>query len=135
MRLRMWTYDLAREQCPSHEHPRRFCEVSLASGYNALGLYLEHRFAYPSIPWSAGTGAVTPASIARLQEEFHDLQIIPFINLLGHMEGLIYTEEGATLAEAQFQGMQACPSNPEFAQLCNGIVQDTLSIFSSEIIH
>jgi hypothetical protein len=135
MRLRMWTYDLAREQCPSHEHLRRFCEVSLASGYNALGLYLELRFAYPSIPWSCGTGAVTPASISRLQEEFHELQIIPFINLLGHMEGLIYTEEGAALAEAPFQGMQACPSNPEFVQLCKGIVDDTLSIFRSEIIH
>jgi hypothetical protein len=131
----MWMYDLAREQSPTLDHLRRFCDVSLESGYNALGLYLEHRFAYPSTPWSHGQGCVTPEMIQKLQAEFPTLQIIPFLNLLGHMEGLIYTEQGRKYAESRFEGMQACPSNPATQELALGIIEDTLGIFSSPIIH
>ncbi len=135
MSLRMWTYDLAREQSPSCDQISNFCSLSLEAGYNAIGLYLEHRFAYPSTPWSHGTGSITPETIRSLQKEFSDLQIIPFINLLGHLEGLLYTEEGQQYAESRFEGMQACPSNPEFFKLCEKIVDDTLAVFNSEIIH
>jgi hypothetical protein len=135
MPLRMWTYDLAREQVPTLDHLRRFCDLSLESGYNALGLYLEHRFAYPSTPWSHGTGCLTPEMVRSLQEEYKTLQLIPFINLLGHFEGFLYTESGTRYAECLFNGMQACPSNPEFVELANRILEDTISIFDSSIIH
>jgi len=87
----MWMYDLAREQAPTLGDLRRFCDLTQESGYNAIGLYLEHRFAYPSTPWSHGKGCVTPEDIEVLQAEYKDLQIIPFINLLGHFEGFLYT--------------------------------------------
>jgi hypothetical protein len=73
--------------------------------------------------------------IQRIQDQFLDLQIIPFINLLGHTEGMLYAEEGHQFAEARFQGLQACPSNPDFFELCHKLVDDTLSIFPSDIIH
>ena len=63
MRLRMWTYDLAREQAPTLDNLRVLAELSLNAGYNALGLYMEHRFAYPSAPWVHGAGAVTPSAV------------------------------------------------------------------------
>lgn len=131
----MWTYDLAREQSPTLDHLRTFCNLTRDSGYNAIGLYMEHRFAYPSTPWAHGRGCVTPEMVQVLQDEFPDIQIIPFINLLGHFEGLLYTEAGHGLAEGRFKGMQACPSKPEFFELANRIVDDTLAIFKSEIIH
>ncbi len=84
---RVWTYDLAREQAPSLDHLRRFCDVSLESGYDALGLYLEDRFAYPSTPWAHGKGCLTPEMVRTLQNEYPNLQLIPFVNLLGHFEG------------------------------------------------
>lgn len=135
MRLRMWSYDLAREQCPTLDHLRLFCRASLESGYNALGLYLEHRFAYRSAPWAAGKWALQPETVRTLQREFPDLQIIPMINLLGHMEGFLYTEQGCGFAEERFKGMQACPSNEEFVQFAHGLLEDTLHAFKSEIIH
>lgn len=135
MQLRMWMYDLAREQCPTLDHLRRFCELSLTSGYNAFGLYLEHRFAYPSTPWSHGRGVMTPEMAVALQDEFPELQIIPFINLLGHFEGMMYAEEGSSFAEERFTGLQACPSNPRFVDLCGRRIDDTLAIFRSNIIH
>jgi hypothetical protein len=135
MRLRMWTYDLAREQAPTLDNLRTLAELTLAADYNALGLYLEHRFAYPSTPWAHGAGVMTPEMARTLQEEFAELQIIPFLNLLGHMEGFLYTERGRTLAEERFRGLQACPSNPDTVELANNILADALQVFSSDIIH
>jgi hypothetical protein len=135
MQLRMWSYDLAREQSPSLSVLRELCDLTLRSGYNALGLYLEHRFAYPSAPWAAGQGAIKPETVRSLIEEFPDLQIIPFVNLLGHTEGLIYTSEGTQFAEDRFKGMQSCPSNPACVNFAEKILDDVLKAFDSEIVH
>lgn len=135
MQLRMWTYDLAREQAPTLDHLRTFFNVTRAGGYNAIGLYLEHRFAYPSTPWAHGTGCVTPEMIAVLLEEYPEIQIIPFVNLLGHMEGFLYTENGARYAEERFKGLQADPTNADLVRLAEAIIDDTLAIFPSSIIH
>jgi hypothetical protein len=131
----MWTYDLAREQAPTLDHLRTFFNVTRAGGYNAIGLYLEHRFAYPSTPWAHGTGCMTPEMIAVLLEEYPEIQIIPFVNLLGHMEGFLYTENGAKYAEERFKGLQADPTNADLVRLAEAIIDDTLAIFPSSIIH
>lgn len=135
MPLKMWTYDIAREQSPSLDHLRLFCRVSQEAGFDALGLYLEHRFAYPSAPWAHGVGAVTPEMVRAIQSEFPGLRIVPFVNLLGHFEGMIYTEEGKRYREELFQGLQACPSNPDFLALCRRMLDDVIEIFDSELIH
>lgn len=135
MQLRMWTYDLAREQAPTLDHLRTFFDVTRAGGYNAIGLYLEHRFAYPSTPWAHGLGCVTPEMIGILLREYPDIQIIPFVNLLGHMEGFLYTENGSKYAEERFKGLQADPTNPDLVRLAEAIIDDTLAIFPSSIIH
>ncbi|HJP83875.1 MAG TPA: family 20 glycosylhydrolase [Fimbriimonadaceae bacterium] len=135
MQLRMWMLDIAREQSPTLDQLRRYLDVTVESGYNAIGLYLEHRFAYPSAPWAHGKGCVTPEMVKTLEAEYSDLQIIPFINLLGHFEGMLYTEYGKRFREETFKGLQACPSCPEFVNLCRSLIDDTLSTFSSEIIH
>lgn len=135
MRLKMWTYDYAREQAPTLDHLRAICRLSLDSGYNALGLYLEHRFAYPSAPWAHGTGALQPETVRTLEKEFPDLQLVPFINLLGHMEGFLYTEQGKKFAEEKFKGLQGCASNDEFVAFVNGLLTDVLEYFSSPLVH
>lgn len=127
--------DIAREQNPTYESLHDWCRLSLDSGYNALGLYLEHRFVYPSLPWASGKGALETATVKKLIREFPDLQIIPFANLLGHFEGFLYTEAGAKFAEEPFAGMQANPLHPEFGKLCRTILDDTMRAFSSEIVH
>lgn len=135
MPLKMWMLDVAREQHLTYEHLAEFARLSVEAGYDALGLYLEHRFAYPSLPWAAGQDCVTPEMIARLRREFPGLRLIPFINLLGHFEGFIYTEGGAEFREAPLEGLQACPSHPGFIRLCEQMIDDVLAIFDDEIIH
>lgn len=127
--------DLAREQAPTLDHLYEYAAQSLDAGYDRLGLYLEHRFAYPSAPWAHGKRAVTPAMIQNLRMEFPSLQIVPFINLLGHMEGFLNCEPGTGFRETPFRGMQGCPSNGEFVKFCEGLLDDTLTAFDSELIH
>lgn len=133
--LRMWMYDLAREQCPTHDHLRRLCDLTLESGYDALGIYLEHRFRYPSAPWAAGVGTLEPETVRKLQGEFKELKLVPFINTLGHFEGFLYTERGHSFAEEVFKGMQACPSNERFVELAKKLIDDTIDVFASDLIH
>lgn len=135
MQLRMWMLDVAREQSPTLDHLRRYLDLTQESGFNAIGLYLEHRFAYPSTPWSHGQGCLTPEMVRQMQEEYPDLQIVPFINLLGHFEGMLYTEYGKRFREETFKGLQACPCHPGFVELCHQIIEDTVSVFSSDLIH
>lgn len=131
----MWMLDLGREQAPSLDHLRTYLDLTRDSGYNAIGLYFEHRFAFPSAPWAHGSGCVTPEMVRSLQAEYPDIQIVPFLNLLGHFEGFLYTEQGKRYRESLFEGMQACPTCPEFVSLCKRMIDDAVSIFTSHIIH
>lgn len=133
--LKLWTYDLAREQAPSYEHLRRFVEITRLGGYDGLGLYLEHRFAYPSTPWSHGEGSLTVEAVRQLQAENPDLKLVPFVNLLGHYEGMIYTEAGKRFREERFKGLQACPSCEEFVAVAEVILEDVIAAFDSNLIH
>ena len=131
----MWSVDLAREQSPSLDTLRRFCDVTVSAGYNALGLYLEHRFAYPSAPWAAGAGALTPEMVRTLEREYPSLQFIPLINVLGHVEGFLYTEEGHRFAEERFHGMQGNPADSGFGSFAQQLIDDTIDAFASGIVH
>lgn len=135
MQLRMWMLDVAREQSPTLDHLRRYLDLTQESGYNAIGLYLEHRFAYPSTPWSHGQGCITPEMVLTLQKEYPQVQIVPFINLLGHFEGMLYTEYGKRFREETLKGLQACPCSPGFTELCQQIIEDTVAVFNSNLIH
>ncbi len=127
--------DLAREQSPTLGDLYRFAATAQQSGYNALGLYLEHRFAYQCAPWAQGSGCVTRSMVENLQNEFPSLEIVPFINLLGHFEGFLYTEEGREFREEVFNGLQACPSCGPFLDLCKAMLAETMEVFGSQVIH
>lgn len=127
--------DVAREQSPTRDHLFQFAQAAERGGYTGLGLYLEHRFAYPRNPWVAGRGALTPQLVHDLESEFPSLQIIPFVNVLAHVEGFLFTEEGRTMYEQLFKGLQACPCKPEFQKLAQNIIDDTMDVFRSEMIH
>ena len=134
-----WMYDLAREQSPQEHLLEDMLTRSHAAGYNAVGLYLEHRFAYPSAPFVAGPGCLTPETVRRLAARFgpRGLRIIPFLNTLGHMEGFIRSEGGQWLAEGDrgCGGVQICATRPECARFAQNLVADALNAFDDEWIH
>ena len=134
-----WMYDLAREQSPREDMLQDMLARSAAAGYNAVGLYLEHRFAYASAPFAAGPGCLTPAVVRRLDATFRQrgLRLIPFLNTLGHMEGFIRAEGGQWLAEgpAGPGGAQICATRPECARFAQDLVADALEAFDDEWVH
>src|SRR5262245_37143098 len=116
MNLVGWTVDLARDQSPKDHALHALCARSRLAGYNAIGLYLEHRYAYPNAQFAAAPGALTPAAARDLvtRHQPAGLRIIPFLNTLGHMEGFIRSEGGQWLAEGDnVYSLQLCPSRPE----------------------
>jgi hypothetical protein len=126
--------DIARELCLNREHLLTLVRTAEEAGYDSIGLYLEHRFAFECTPWAHGIGAIQPDDIRWLQKQT-DLQIIPFINLLGHFEGFLYTEEGKVHRAELMKGLQACASKPEFVELAKKILRETIEVFDSEEIH
>ncbi len=134
-----WMYDIAREQSPREDALAEMFRRSRAVGYNAVGLYLEHRLAYASAPWAAGPGCLTPEVVQRLAARGHTdgLRIIPFLNTLGHMEGFMRSEGGQWLAEgdAGFGGAQMCATRPACVAFARGLVEDALATFDDEWVH
>ncbi len=131
----MWSYDLAREQSASLETLRELCRRTLNAGYNALGLYFEHRFAFECAPWAAGRGALDAATVRALQREFPALTLIPMMNLLGHVEGFLRVQEGSRFSEERFKGLQACPRHEDWRALSLAMVREVAEAFDSEWIH
>lgn len=134
-----WMVDIAREQRPGCERLGDWIDRSAAAGYNAVGLYLEHRFAYASAPHSTPDGAVTPEDVQALSSRYRDrgLRIIPFLNTLGHMEGFIRHPEGVWLAEGPDAGgsLQMCPSWAECRDFARSLVADAIDAFTDEWVH
>jgi hypothetical protein len=140
MDLRAWSLDIAREQSPRAEWLSDVLRRSRAAGFNAIGLYLEHRLAYASAPWAAGPGALTPQLVRQLQSDCRalGLRLIPLLNTLGHMEGFIRAEGGQWLAEGPGGGafsLQMCPSRRECRDFARGLVADALECFDDEWVH
>jgi hypothetical protein len=133
-----WMYDIAREQAPRMEQTRHVLQRSLQAGYDAVGFYLEHRFAYASAPWAADTGVVTPEFVRALRAEFQPagLRLIPFLNTLGHMEGFTRTVTGRRLAEgSRFGTEQICPLHPDTPAFVRGLIDDAAAAFDDEWLH
>lgn len=125
-----WMIDLARDATLSPAWLRGAAEA----GYDAVGLYLEHRFAYRSAPWAAGPGALTPETVRSLDRR--GLRLIPFLNTLGHMEGFIRAEEGRWLAEGPAVGsLQMCPSREPCVRFAEALIEDALDAFDDEWVH
>ena len=135
MQVAGWTIDLAREQSLPESTLSDWLARSGAAGYNAVGLYLEHRYAYPSAPQAAAPGCLTPEAATSLVAS-SPVRVIPFLNTLGHMEGFMRSEGLQWLSEGPSDGSaQMCPSRPECVAFARGLVSDALAVFNDEWVH
>lgn len=139
-----WMYDIARDQAPTEDGLVDLLTQSAAAGYNAVGLYLEHRFAYRSAPWAAAPGVVTPEIIQRVLQRIRAAKspaaprVIPFLNTLGHMEGFIRSQDGWYLGETHEVGrlsLQICPSRTECIDFARNLVRNAMETFDDEWVH
>jgi len=120
-----WTIDLIRDL------PRQ--------GSNELHLYLENRFAFPSLAGAYPKGSLKPAQVRVLEHEAAKVGIalIPHLNLLGHNENLLRRREFRQLrAEAEpGRAYQLNPLHPKTRPLLEKMIGDVCRTFSSAVIH
>lgn len=131
----IWMLDVAREMHFSDDHLLQIGQTASDSGFNSLGLYVEHRFRFLSAQWAAGKEALGKEQVQMLRRVFPGLQVIPFINLLGHMEGFLYSEQGREFRAEKFKGYQAVANSPEFQDFAERLLDDTLDAFDSDWVH
>lgn len=111
---------------------------------NALYLYLETFFDFPSLRGLAGPGAVTPDDVRELQElcaPYH-IMVVPQLNVLAHSLDLLTLQKFAGLAEypagldhRTLAGDTLCSTSPVVRKIVDGILADALEIFDSPILH
>jgi len=129
------TIDIAREQSLQEPTLKDWLSRSARAGYDTVGLYLEHRYAYPSAPQAHSPGCLTPDAVTSLVAEA-PVRVVPFLNTLGHMEGFMRSEGLQWLSEGHSDGSaQMCPSRPECVEFARGLVSDAMAVFTDEWVH
>jgi hypothetical protein len=111
---------------------------------NALYLYLETFFDFPSLRGMGGPGAVTPEDVRELQElcaPYH-IMVVPQLNVLAHSLDLLTLQKFAGLAEypagrdrRTLAGDTLCSTSPAVRKIVDGILSDAMEIFDSPILH
>lgn len=111
---------------------------------NALYLYLETYFDFPSLPHFAGPGAMTAADARELDElcRSYNIKLVPMLNTLGHCGEILGTQRYHRLIEhapdvhpAAATNYDLCACNPDTHALVDRMLNDMMDCFSSDIIH
>ena len=111
---------------------------------NALYLYLESYFDFPSLPHTAGPGAMTAQEALELDElcRAYHIDLIPQLNLMAHSGELLALQKYSHLKEyvpgkdpRLAAGFNLCASSPEVRQLVDTMLEDVFACFSSDTVH
>ncbi|MEN8256162.1 MAG: family 20 glycosylhydrolase, partial [Verrucomicrobiota bacterium] len=111
---------------------------------NAIYLYLESYFDFPSLPNTAGPGAMTAKDAAELDAlcKSYNIMLIPQLNLMGHSGEIFALQKYAHMAEypadkdpRTLRAGVFCQSSPDARKLAETMLQDMMDCFSSEVIH
>ncbi|PYI51564.1 family 20 glycosylhydrolase [Paenibacillus flagellatus] len=119
--------------------------VPILAGWkmNALYLYLESYFDFPSVPHLGGPGAMTAEDARELDAlcKSYNIRLIPSLNVLGHCGDILALQKYHHLIECgpdkDFRTASTytlCASSPEVRALVDAMLTDTMDCFSSEII-
>ena len=130
-------YDIARGMAYRHEHLKQVVRDMASMKLNLLHLYLEGRFAYPSHPELHEPGLMTPAEARDLAAfaQGHGVTLVPQVNCLGHMAGILDREENAHLREALDDPYMICPSHPGTLPFVLSLVDDLADCFDTPFLH
>ncbi len=135
--MKFLMYDMAREQSWVGSYWQRIFPDIRNLGYTDLGLYIEQRYHFRSIPQHRPYGGVTPAQAdeaRRLCKKF-GVRLSWFTNTLGHCDQLLANESLRHLAEDPAHPYQLCPSHPDTRPLVLNILREFAAINPSPILH
>ena len=112
-------------------------------GYQELHLHLEDAVDYPSLPGVARRDAYSWRQFERLVRAAtkHRIKVVPIVNLLGHTQYLIKTEEWRDLNElraddgAPLKHGQICPSHPRTLEVAEKLIRDVAPFCTAGRVH
>ena len=127
--------DISRGQRPTVDNLKKFIRFLSRTKQNALVLYIEDIIHYKSHPRiGKNRGRLEIDEIWELQRYAKEwfVNIIPGIELLGHMENILLDPEYMSLGE--FPGSQCIDvTNPEAREFIVSLIRDASEIFESPI--
>lgn len=137
--------DLAR-QMETLETIKQHIDVAKQFGFNAVALYLEGRVRTPSFPWPAPEQSYSPGQMKEIVSYAaqRQMDVIPIISTLGHVELFLRHEPLKPLAELRGggvgrhgrQGLSAfCPSQEATYRFLEAYFTELAEIFPSKIFH
>jgi len=134
---RMVQYDIAREQTVRMPYLKRVIRRLASLKINEVMLYLEYRYRWTRHP-AFGPPDTLTAGDARELTEFANrycVDLIPQVNVLGHVEGFLRHETYARLREVPDNPYQLCPTDPKSFELFRELIEEMLPHFDSPFFH
>ncbi|MEI8196810.1 MAG: family 20 glycosylhydrolase [Phycisphaerae bacterium] len=144
-KIRAVQIDLAR-QMETLDTIRHFIDFAQTSGFNAVALYLEGRVRTPSFPYPATHESYTPEQMREIvtHASQRQMDLIPIVSTLGHMNLFLDHEELKPLAELR-EGIAGrlgtrnlntfCPSVEETYRFLENYLTEISAIFPGKYLH
>ena len=111
---------------------------------NTLYFYLESYFDFPSLPNTAGPGAMTADEARELDRHCRAYGItpVPVLNVMGHSSEILSLQRYRSLGEYRADtdprlqnGFNLCATSPAVRRFVDAMLNDMFDAFSGEIIH
>jgi hypothetical protein len=114
---------------PRKEYLHRWLREIAARGINALLLEYEDKFPYHQYSFLQDEDAFTPDELRRFLDVAHEceLEVIPLVQTLSHLEFALSHEHLAHLREAPDILTQINPSNPEALAFVHEMIEEVLA--------
>jgi signal transduction histidine kinase len=134
---RMVQYDIAREQTVCLDYLKQVIRRLASLKVNQVMLYIEYRYRWKSHP-AFGPPDTLTAELARELTDYarsYCVDLIPQVNVLGHVEGFLRHADYAHLREVPEEPFQLCPTDPKSFELFKQLTEEMLPHFHSPFFH
>ena len=137
MRWRGVHDDISRGPIPTMDYMKR--QIRMLSEYkvNMFSLYMEHVFAFPSMPLAAPQeAAITPANIRELVDYAagYHITLLPEQQAFGHLHHVLKNELYSDLAETP-HGHVLAPVAPKTYDFISQMYSDLIPLFPGPLFH
>ena len=138
--IRGYHLDIARGGVPKLETFKKIIRWLFLLKYNALAIYFEDLYPWKSFPDIGLTrGRITDAELKELVDyaQAYGIEVIPSLELLGHMENILSLPEYSHLRELWWVPNDGCIdlTNGSAKELAEGLLRDVLSFARWKHIH
>jgi hypothetical protein len=134
---RMVHYDLAREQTCDMRYLKSVVDRLSRFKVNMMDLYFETRFRFEKHPLIGPPGVMTSRQAGELDAyaRARFIELVPQLNVLGHLEQALSVKEYRHLAEVPDDPEMIAPLNPDTPQFLEDLITEMSAAFTSKYFH